>query len=333
MNNHSRLVFLLGILISVVSLWITLTYVDIHEIYTLLVHSHGLMAIPLIVAFSLYYWIKAIRWQQLLQPIADTKTSAIFTPMMIGFLGNNILPARLGEFIRMYLGAKLLKLNNSQIFATIIMERVFDILTIVFYLGIAILLENDIPPLLLSAGYLATFLGFGLLLCIVVYVRWTQFSLVLIKKCLFFLPSGFTKSVTHHLEIGSRGLHAIRDSKLTIKIISTSLAQWGCMGITIYFSLMAVDISTPLSAAFIVLAFTVFAVIIPAAPGFFGTIQLAYILALRPYDIPESDAFAASVFFHVITYFSVLFVGFYLLHRLGYTMKQLRLETESTTQP
>ena len=88
MNNHSRLVFLLGILISVVSLWVTLTYVDIHEIYTLLVHSHGLMAIPLIAAFSLYYWIKAIRWQQLLHPMTITKVATIFTPMMIGFFGN-----------------------------------------------------------------------------------------------------------------------------------------------------------------------------------------------------------------------------------------------------
>ena len=75
------------------------------------------------------------------------------------------------------------------------------------------------------------------------------------------------------------------------------------MGVTIYFSLVAVNITAPFSASLVVLAFIVFAVIIPSTPGFFGTIQLAYMLALKPFGITETDAIAASVFFHIITYY------------------------------
>ena len=103
--------------------------------------------------------------------MTQTNAATIFTPMMIGFFANNILPARLGEFVRMYLGARSLNLSNSQVLATIIMERVFDILTIVIYLGIAILLDHNTPPLLLSAGYTATILALSLILCIVIFFR------------------------------------------------------------------------------------------------------------------------------------------------------------------
>jgi uncharacterized protein (TIRG00374 family) len=330
MRNHSRLVFWLGILITVVSLWFALAYVNIVDIYLQLTHSHALFSIPLLISFSLYYWIKAIRWQQLLKPVIDTKAATIFSPMMIGFFGNNILPARLGEFIRMYLGAKRLNIRKSQVLATIILERIFDILTIVILLGLTVITSDSVPGILVSAGYSAAIIGGGLLLCLSFYVLRTATFLALSNKLLFFTSEKIKHAILHHLEIGSTGLNAIRDVGLLAKIIITSFAQWACMGFTIYFSLLAVDISASITASLVVLSLTVFAVIIPSSPGFFGPIQLAYMLALKPFGVTASDAFAASVFFHVITYFSVVILGFYLLHRAGYTVKTLKEESSHT---
>lgn len=330
MKKYSHSIFIFGIFISAATLWIALSKVNLHGIYIALIHSHYFYSIPLLTAYSVYYWIKAIRWQQLLKPLLHTTPSKIFSPMIIGFLGNNILPARLGEFVRMYLGAKVLKLTNTQVLATIILERLFDVLTIVFLLGIALLTSENISHDLVSAGFVATIVGLSLLFCIAIYVRWTNTFLLIINKLLFFLPSNVRNSITHQLEIGAVGLHAIRNKTLLANIIITSLAQWICMGISIYFSLQAVDITTPISASLVVLSFTVFAVVIPAAPGFFGTIQIAFLLALKPFGVSETDAVAASIFFHVITYFSVIFIGFYFLHRIGYTLRSLKAESETS---
>jgi len=65
------------------------------------------------------------------------------------------------------------------------------------------------------------------------------------------------------------------------------------------------------------------------SPGYVGTIQFAYTLALSPYAISSATAFAASVFYHALAYFSVFFVGLYYLHRSGYSLGQVRSEAET----
>ena len=54
------------------------------------------MLAPMLAAYALYYWVKAVRWRFLLLPIRDATSHALFRPMMIGFFGNNVLPAHLG---------------------------------------------------------------------------------------------------------------------------------------------------------------------------------------------------------------------------------------------
>ena len=79
--------------------------------------------------------------------------------------------------------------------------------------------------------------------------------------------------------------------------------------------------STPLAA-------TVLAVSLPAAPGFFGTIQLAFVLALVPYGVSESDALAGSVIFHIISYLYVMLSGVIALHQLNMRVSDLKRDMD-----
>jgi uncharacterized membrane protein YbhN (UPF0104 family) len=111
---------------------------------------------------------------------------------------------------------------------------------------------------------------------------------------------------------------------LVARIIALSLLQWLLVGIAVYAALEAVAVHISMAAAVVTLAATVLAVTLPAAPGFFGTIQLAFVLALAPYGVVESDALAGSIIFHIISYLFVMVAGVVALHRLGMKFGDLK---------
>lgn len=326
-RKHALIV--VGILISIGFLWIALRGTDFGQIGASLANSDPWMLVPMLVAYGLYYWVKAIRWRLLLLPRKDATSRALFRPMMIGFFGNNVLPAHLGEFVRMYLGAKQLGLGKSEVLATIVLERMFDFLSVVFFLGAVVVLGRDVPEDLVTIGYVTAAVGVVCFLGAVVYVTWTARFLAVVRAVTVFLPSGLRHGLVHQLEVAAKGMQSLRRLPLLAGVIVTSIVQWCFMGATVYASLVAVGIDAGPSTAFVVLAATTFGVTLPAAPGFLGTVQAAYVLALAPYGVSRADAFAASAFFHVPTYLLVTLLGIWLLRSGDHSLGELRREAEA----
>jgi len=331
-TGKRRLLILAGVAISAVFLWYSLRGTDFARIGEALARANWWLSLPMLGSYCLYYWIKALRWRMLLAPMTKTTARAIFSPMMIGFMFNNILPAHLGEFVRMYLGARQLGIRNTQVLATIVLERMFDFLSVVFFLGLVLLVGKDVPPTLVHIGYVTALVGLAFMAVAAVYITWTTPFLAFVKRASFFVPRKIRDAILHQLEIGVQGLFALKQPRLLAGIVITSLAQWACMGVSAYLAIVAVGIETRMSAAFVVLAATTFGVTLPAAPGFLGSIQAAFKAALTPYKVSATAAFAASAFFHVPTYLIVTLPGLYLLKRTGYKMKQIREEAEAAAE-
>ena len=247
----------------------------------------------------------------------------------------------------MYLGARQLGLRNTQVLATIVLERVFDMMSVVLFFLAALLVARNVDPLLMQAGTVIAACGVVFLVLVVAYIVWTERFLDLLRRLTFFVPGlarlrglgwldSIRNGILHQLEIGVAGLFALKQPRLLAGIVFTSLAQWGCMGLSAYLAMEAVGIpariegaQTQISAAFVVLAATTFGVTLPAAPGFLGTIQAMFKVALVPFGVSETAAFAASAFFHVPTYLIVTLPGLWLLKRTGYKLKQVRDEAEA----
>ena len=78
----------------------------------------------------LFYWLKTLRWQWLLAPVAKLTFGQLFPPMLIGFAANNILPAHLGEFVRVFVVRKKYGVPATTVLSTVVLERIFDVLAI-----------------------------------------------------------------------------------------------------------------------------------------------------------------------------------------------------------
>lgn len=326
-KHHLFIIF--SFISSAVLLYIATKDVRIDDVLTVIGKAHWEMALPLLLSYAIHYWLKLLRWRYLLQPLCNAKLSDLFSPMMLGFFANNLLPARLGEFVRMYLGAKTLSLNYTQVLAGIILERILDILVVILFFGITLAIAQPLSANFKSLGLTAALLAFIIIFSLVCLTRWTQPFLRLFKRLLSIVPSHIDHKIYTHVEFATHALQALRGVKRVGAIVLTSIAQWLFMIIAIYVSLLSVNINVGVVSSILVLVFTVIAVTVPSAPGFFGSIQAAFVFALIHANVLESDAIAASIFFHFFTYSSVTLLGFYLLKKLNTNLSQMKMQTES----
>jgi uncharacterized protein (TIRG00374 family) len=304
---------------------------DLREIGHALGRSNPWFIFPLLASLALFFWLKAIRWRMLLSPLLTTTTAQVLPALMVGYASNIVLPAQLGEFVRMYIGGRQFGINNVSVLATIVLERIFDFLAVLFFLALPLLFDARTPPTLLATGYVIGGIAVTLLITTLIYMFWSTQVVGFFRSVTRFLPAAVQTRLLSQLELGATALQSIRTPRLIPGIVITSLAQWGFMGLCTYTAIAALGLDVPLSAGFVVLAITVAGLTLPNSPGFFGTIQLCFTLGLAPYGVNAADAIAASIFYHVLFYLSVALAGLYFLRRLGYRFRDIKSVAASTT--
>ena len=138
--------FWAGALVSVVTLALLMLLVDRRELWEALRTANYLYLAPAIALYFIGQWFRAWRWQYLLSPIARISTRRLYPVIMIGYLANNVLPARLGELVRaVYLARREPEVSVPASIATLSVERLYDGLTLLAMGAVA-------APILLAAG-------------------------------------------------------------------------------------------------------------------------------------------------------------------------------------
>ena len=118
--------FWLGVLISVAFLWWALRGLRLADIWEVVRHARVVWLVPGVAVYFLAVWARAWRWHYLLRPLKAIPTRSMFPIVCIGYMGNNIYPARAGELLRAYVLRRRQAIPISASLATILVERVFD---------------------------------------------------------------------------------------------------------------------------------------------------------------------------------------------------------------
>jgi len=312
-------------------LWLAIRGTDFTSIGESLVAADSIWAAPFLPTLFAFYWLKSARWRDLLSPSVDARTRDLFPSVMIGYAGTAILPLQMGELVRTFVASKKFTLPFSLVLSSVAIERIFDLLTILGLLGIALATVQSTPEILIKAGYvIATVTLAGLLMAIWLVMK-TEVALSVARSSMRWLPEPLSNVILKHLEAIAHGCASIRSPRLLIRVAANSILQWGLMGLCIWFSLLAIDIHVPVPGVILVLVATIVGVSLPASPGYLGSIQLAFVVALRPFGIDAAQAVAASVFYHVLAYVAVVVVGFTYAHRLGYGILEIEAEARAST--
>ncbi|MFK7777881.1 MAG: lysylphosphatidylglycerol synthase transmembrane domain-containing protein [Gimesia sp.] len=322
---------ILGIIITVSCLLAAVWGIDPEQVMESFRHANFWTLPVMLLLIFMFYWLKAIRWRMLLEPIKSLTVSQVTPAMMIGFMGNNIFPAHLGEFLRVYVLSKQFQIPKTTVLSTVILERLFDVVAILCFLGGSIYFAPNLPndyrtvSLIIAAGTFVVILGLA------AYLIWTDGVISLFRKIfgyLRFIPEKLTHLVLEMMKSGALGMASMKSPRLSFGIIWTSFAQWLINGLCILVALWSFDIQVTPLAAFVVLGVTAIGVTIPSTPGFFGVIQLCFWISLQAFGVSKADAFAASIYFQLSQYIPVTLIGLYYSNREGLKLSVAGQEAE-----
>lgn len=294
--------------------------------------AHWWTLLPIWTLLFIFYWLKSLRWRMLLAPLGDYHPlRELFPPILVGFAFNNILPAHLGEFVRVFVFCRQQSVSKTAVLASVALERIFDAGAILAFLVLGLVLVPGMPPTIRGTAWsVAAVAGVGVLV-VVLYLLLTRPFVRFVERCLEllpFIPAGFRSKVAGVLEAASGGLAAIKDWRLLTLILGNSLVQWGINGMIIWISLLSFDIpASPLVAA-ILMGVIAFGVAVPSTPGYFGVIQVLFVLVLQVFTDDNASVGAASVYYHMSQYIPVTLLGLYYFSRSGLRVADVRHEAE-----
>jgi len=326
MTRKDAHALIFGIVISLLAFYFALRNVDLSSLIDSILAADPAWTLGVLLSYMVHYWLKAKRWCNLLEPVHQARTAEVYPVMMTGFFANNFLPAHLGEFVRMYIGSKLFKISKTEVLATIVLERVLDFTVVALMFAGALISGGTISEPLMYAGYMLISVTMLAFVVIFISLRHEQHVIRLVEWILKPLPDRFGKRITDMQVLVLTAMHSMKSLHLVIRIAILSLLQWALVGLAIYCALKSVGVDIDIAGAVVTLAATVLAVSLPAAPGFFGTIQLAFVLALVPFGISENDALAGSVIFHIISYSYVMISGVIALKQLNMHVVDLKCD-------
>jgi uncharacterized protein (TIRG00374 family) len=287
----------------------------------------------LVILLNLFqYFIRAWRWKILIEPIKKTALSSRLYALMIGFAANCILPARLGEIIRAnYLGQRE-HISASSTFGTIVVERIFDGLTLLLFLTIG-LMGTTFSAEWHSVGASLRATGVFLLVAYLLLISFligfkvkAKLFLNLLDRLLFLVPRTFRSKVINIVWNFSLGLAMTKNPYQWVLVIFYSLLLWFASLCQIKLVELSIHLHMPLIAPFLVMAMASFGVMIPSAPGFIGTFHLSVQYAYLFYGIGKEEGLSVAILWHAAFFFPTLILG--LLSLLLLHVSPARLSSE-----
>ena len=237
-----------------------------------------------------------MRWRILLTPLAPVSTRTTLASLNVGYLANNVLPARLGEVVRAHdLGGRT-TLSRPAILGTIVIERVVDTFVVVAIASIAILVLS-VRGIVASAVLVG--LALTALLVVIVAAGIAAHRLPGAARVAAFLDRW--PRVRASLTRLREGLAVASDARTVGLAVALSIASWSCTVLAFAAAAQAVGVEPTIGQAALLAAGTNLATAIPAGPGYVGTFELAVITIAGSVGIDQEAALAFGLLVHLAT--------------------------------
>lgn len=278
------------------------------------------LMIPCVAATLLAFWIRALRWKVLLHSLREIPRGVVFSATMIGFLANNVLPARLGELVRAHVVGKRAQVSRSAALASILVERIFDLFTVLGLFAV-VALVSDFPGGLEKVALVVLVIG---LITLVLLLLWYRQPDRFLRVALLMVPRRFRKTA-EDLAIRFRDGLRVFDSAAQLFVVGIfSVVMWGLILLVVGLSIVALGIDVPQpQAAMVALVAIALVTMVPSAPGFIGTLQGGGTAAMLVFGVPKEQGLAFTIVFHATQWVPVNAVGLYYLFREGLSFGQL----------
>jgi hypothetical protein len=327
--------FWLGVLISIVFIWLALRGLRLEEFWGAVKQANYIWLLPGIAVYFVGVWVRAWRWHYLLGPIKKIPTKTMFPITTIGYMGNNIYPARAGEVLRAVILKRREGVSVSASLATIIVERIFDGVVMLAFVFVNL---SELAKLTGASGFVGNiqqvavigtgvFLGaLAIFLLAAMFPQITaKFGLRLIERL---IPERLRARVTSIMHKFLDGLASLRSPFNVLMVFFTSVIIWLLETGKYWFVMHAFKFSVSFFALMLMNGIVNLATTIPSAPGYIGTFDAPGIAVLTAYGVEHSVAAGYTLVLHVALWLPITLLGaYYLTHEGIRWSDSLRAET------
>lgn len=319
---------LFGLAVTVFLLWWVLADVPFGEVLANIRRGNFVLLFLSVFVATFGFFIRALRWKVLLAPVcANTRLRSRFAGVSIGFMGNNVLPARVGEFARAYAFSRLEPVTASAAFGTLVVERFMDGVVLLLFLVVPVLTPGFPATEALADGIGRAMLQFaiGLVVAVVgvliVMAFLPKHFVAVARRASVVLPDALGERLMGSLSTFLDSIAIMRDPKLLALGFAWSLFFWSWHGLSFWLGMLAFGIDTGFLSAIFTEAVVGFGVAVPAAPGFFGTFHFAANFALTTvYGVAEADSLAFAFAYHFGGWIPITLIGFWYAWSLGLSL-------------
>jgi glycosyltransferase 2 family protein len=311
----------LEILISLAFLALALQGINLKALGAALRQANYVWLLPAVLITLAILAVKGIRWQLLFHPEYHLPFAPVFTALCAGYLASNVLPARLGEVVRVVLLVSDEPVGVARTVSTIVVERLLDVLSVLIIL-ILLLPFVELPPAVTHAAQALGILALGGSALLLLLSRWKERVL------------NWSRAVLRHIRILDRptiylaighlidGFAALR-GRLGLALIGLSLLSWfGSVGVAWCVS-QAFGMAVPLSAMAFTVVVVALGMIVPSSPGYVGVFHYLVTVALAPFGVSKDTALSFALVWHGLNYVELSIVGLVALAIHGTSLGQV----------
>ncbi len=311
----------LEVVVSLVFLALALRGIRFADLWQALRGADYLWLIPAVIVTVALLVVKAWRWQLLFLPENQVPLRSTFTALCAGYLASNVLPARLGELVRLVLLVGEQPVSAARTLSTIVVERLLDLLTLLAVM-VALLPFVQLPEWMTVT---AQWLGVTALLGAIVMVLlsfWKERLLTGVRRVFGRMSllnrPGVYAAIGHVID----GFATLR-GRMGLPLVALSLLGWVGVSAVAWSCARAFHLQAPLSAVILAVVVTTLGMLVPSSPGYIGVFHYLVTVALAPFGIGKDLALSYALVWHATNYLTLSASGAVALWVHGTSLAQV----------
>jgi hypothetical protein len=302
LNKNFKIV--IGLVISVILIVYLFYKIDFNSVKQTILKFKAVVLLVLLFVYIVAMFLRTYRWQLLISQQVNLSRLMVFKALAIGYMINNLLPAKVGELARMEYIQRKRSAGRSFLLGTIFIERIIDLLIVIFLFAFSLIFSQTGWIVFLNNQWMFYLLmgAIGLSIYLMLkpkVISWFIFNLPLkIKSRLEKIISSFTGA-----------LKFIKDRKVLLSVSYLSVIIWGLTLLTAYLILWGLSITLPVYGYFFLIAVGVFGLVIPSTSGGIGVYHAIATGALISLGIPPEKALSYAIISHAFDFLPNVILG------------------------
>lgn len=314
--------FWLGLIITLVFIGLLFYRTNFTDIFTSLSTANYFWILPAIAVYFVGFWFKVVRWAYIMKPIKPIPSKRLFSLTVIGYAANNLLPFRVGELVRAYLIGEKENVSKSAAIGTIVVERIFDGLALIF-LVVAVSVFTPMADWLKQVTIVATLLFLGVLAMFIFLAaspNWTQRILDWIACC---MPRRWGDRLRGIALSFISGIKILHSPYRLLVVFGYSLLLWAIEAAMSWILGFSFNLSQPYPVFLIGTATANLGTVLPATQGGIGPFEYFYKQTLVLFGTPDSLATTFAVMLHVVLLVPLILLGLFCVWTQRLSFSQL----------